>query len=169
MRFSSRCPLCQTAELKKAYRVEEDFFVRKDGTLLPIAYVSTPMIDDNGEVIGSVIVFRDITERKKYDEKIKYQAYHDALTDLPNRRYLIEKLKNELKKAEEHNSRIAILYLDLDNFKNINDSFGHVMGDLLLKNVAQRLTMIHPDCFIARLGGDEFAVLLSGNDFNIEE
>ncbi|GMO00767.1 bifunctional diguanylate cyclase/phosphodiesterase [Parageobacillus thermoglucosidasius] len=163
------CPLCQTAELKKAYRVEEDFFVRKDGTLLPIAYVSTPMIDDNGEVIGSVIVFRNITERKKYDEKIKYQAYHDALTDLPNRRYLIEKLKNELKKAEEHNSRIAILYLDLDNFKNINDSFGHVMGDLLLKNVAQRLTMIHPDCFIARLGGDEFAVLLSGNDFNIEE
>jgi diguanylate cyclase (GGDEF)-like protein/PAS domain S-box-containing protein len=162
------CPIHQTMELKKAYRVEEDFFVRKDGTLLPIAYVSTPMIDDNGEIIGFVVVFRDITERKKYNEKIKYQAYHDALTDLPNRRYLIEKLKNELKSAEKHNSQIAVLYLDLDNFKNINDSFGHVMGDLLLKNVAQRLKMIHPDCFIARLGGDEFAVLLSG-DFNVEE
>jgi diguanylate cyclase (GGDEF)-like protein/PAS domain S-box-containing protein len=162
------CPIHQTMELKKAYRVEEDFFVRKDGTLLPIAYVSTPMIDDNGEIIGFVVVFRDITERKKYNEKIKYQAYHDALTDLPNRRYLIEKLKNELKSAEKHNSQIAVLYLDLDNFKNINDSFGHVMGDLLLKNVAQRLKMIHPDCFIARLGGDEFAVLLSGN-FNVEE
>lgn len=120
------------------------------------------------KVIGSVVVFRDITERKKYNEKIKYQAYHDALTDLPNRRYLIEKLKNELKSAEKHNSQIAVLYLDLDNFKNINDSFGHIMGDLLLKNVAQRLTMIHPDCIIARLGGDEFAVLLSGN-FNVEE
>ncbi|GLH65380.1 EAL domain-containing protein [Parageobacillus sp. G301] len=164
-----KCPIHQTMELKKAYRVEEDFYVRKDGTLLPIAYVSTPMIDDNGEIIGSVVVFRDITERKKYNEKIKYQAYHDALTDLPNRRYLIEKLKNELKKAEKHNNQIAILYLDLDNFKNINDSFGHIMGDLLLKNVAQRLTMIHPDCFIARLGGDEFAILLFGNDLNVEE
>jgi diguanylate cyclase (GGDEF)-like protein/PAS domain S-box-containing protein len=163
------CPIHKTISFKKTYRVEEDFFIRKDGAMLPIAYVSTPMIDDNGEVTGSVIVFRDITERKKYDEKIKYQAYHDALTGLPNRRYLIEKLKSELKKAEKHNSQIAILYLDLDNFKNINDSFGHVMGDLLLKNVAQCLTAIHPNCFIARLGGDEFAVLLSGDALDVEE
>jgi diguanylate cyclase (GGDEF)-like protein/PAS domain S-box-containing protein len=166
---SEECPVHKTIKFKKTYRVEEDFYIRKDGTMLPIAYVSTPMIDDNGEVTGSVVVFRDITERKKYDEKIKHQAYHDALTDLPNRRYLIEKLKSEFKKAEKHNRQVAILYLDLDNFKNINDSFGHVMGDLLLKSVAQRLTVIHPNSFIARLGGDEFAVLLSDDVPDIEE
>ncbi|RAK19218.1 PAS domain S-box-containing protein/diguanylate cyclase (GGDEF)-like protein [Anoxybacillus vitaminiphilus] len=167
--LSEECPVYQTIKYKKTYRVDEDFYIRKDGTMLPIAYVSTPMIDDNGEVTGAVIVFRDITERKKYDKKIKYQAYHDALTDLPNRRYLIEKLKSELKKAEKHGGQVAILYLDLDNFKNINDSFGHAMGDLLLKSVAQRLTVIHPSCFIARLGGDEFAVLFSGDIPDLNE
>ncbi|MBO8157054.1 MAG: EAL domain-containing protein [Bacillaceae bacterium] len=161
------CPIHKTIKHKKPHRVEEDWFVKKDGTKLPVAYVVSPMIEE-GEVLGTVIVFQDITERKKYHERIHYQASHDALTDLPNRRYFIERIRDELKQADSSKEILAIFYLDIDNFKNINDSMGHLVGDQLLQEVAGRLQTIHPDQFVARLSGDEFAILYTGDPSVIE-
>lgn len=109
------------------------------------------------------IVLRDITERQKYEEKIRHQAFHDTLTDLPNRLLLKERLNLEIAHAKNNNRMLAVMYLDLDRFKLINDTLGHDKGDLLLKNVAKRLTnCLHKDDTVARMGGDEFTLLLPG-------
>ncbi|MCX7695786.1 MAG: EAL domain-containing protein, partial [Caloramator sp.] len=101
----------------------------------------------------------DITERKEYEEDIKYLAYYDTLTDLPNRRYFIEELEKEIKHIE--NKKLAVLLLDLDNFKKVNDTLGHDKGDALLRKVASVLKKyIDENVFVARFGGDEFLILL---------
>ncbi|TCT18284.1 PAS domain S-box-containing protein/diguanylate cyclase (GGDEF)-like protein [Melghiribacillus thermohalophilus] len=164
---ADECPIHQTIKHKKAHRIEDDYFIKKDGSKLPVAYVVSPMIE-HGNVLGTVIVFQDITERKKYHEKITYQANHDALTELPNRRYFIERLKKDLVQVKSENSSLGIFYLDIDNFKNINDSMGHLIGDKLLQEVARRLQAIHPDQFVARLSGDEFAILYTGNPSRVK-
>ncbi|GAC91537.1 diguanylate cyclase domain-containing protein [Anoxybacillus flavithermus NBRC 109594] len=96
----------------------------------------------------------------KSREQLRKQALFDELTNLPNRRYFIDTLRERLKIAKEKNETVALFFLDLDNFKNINDSLGHAAGDLLLQLVAKRLTHLH-DHFVARLGGDEFAMIVS--------
>lgn len=160
-------PIYKTIEIQHAHRVEDDYFFRKDGTPLPVSYVATPMVED-GELSGVVVAFQDITERKQYHEKIKYLAYHDALTNLPNRHFFIEQVKHTLEEARQNKRQVSILYLDLDNFKNINDSYGHVIGDLLLQKVAKLLTAIHPHYFVSRLGGDEFAIVVPDMAVDIE-
>lgn len=164
---AEECPIRNTVETKQTIRVEEDYFIRKDDTMLPVSYVAAPMMEE-GELAGVVVAFQDITERKQYHEKIKYQAYHDALTGLPNRHHFIEHVKTELEKAKRTNGKLAILYLDLDNFKNVNDSFGHVVGDLLLQQVANRLASTHPHQFVSRLGGDEFAIVFPVHSVSAE-
>ncbi|MGY8708164.1 EAL domain-containing protein [Bradyrhizobium sp. 18BD] len=111
---------------------------------------------------GYLVAVADITERRKAEARIAYMAHHDGLTDLPNREYFQDRLKQALDQAA--GKRVGVLYIDLDLFKNINDSFGHPSGDRLLKEVAERLTTaVRGANLAARLGGDEFAVILAAD------
>lgn len=104
---------------------------------------------------------RDITERKKYDLQLKAMAYHDPLTDIPNRRFITDRLPLELEAAEARGSTLALLYLDVDGFKQINDGLGHAWGDQLLIQLVERVRSRLRSCDVmARIGGDEFVILL---------
>jgi len=108
-----------------------------------------------------VFVSRDITERQRYEETIRHQAFHDALTGLPNRMLFKDRLALEIARAKRNKQMLAVLFLDLDRFKLVNDTLGHDMGDQMLKIIARRLVgYVREDDTVARLGGDEFTVLL---------
>ncbi len=109
------------------------------------------------------LTIRDITARKNYEEKIQYQAFYDSLTGLPNRAFLKERVSFEISRARRSDTKFALMYLDLDRFKLINDTLGHDTGDLLLQEIAKRLKQsIRSDDLVARMGGDEFVILLPG-------
>lgn len=122
-----------------------------------------PVIDVNGEVLGTVGFARDITDRKAIEEKMQHLAHYDALTDLPNRALLMDRLLFGIGHASRNKSLLCLMYVDLDRFKEVNDTLGHAMGDLLLKQVAERLleTLKRETDTVARIGGDEFIVLIS--------
>jgi diguanylate cyclase (GGDEF)-like protein len=108
-----------------------------------------------------VINSRDVTERKAVEERLAYQAFHDFLTDLPNRALFMDRLGHSLARAGRRGGRVALLFADLDNLKQVNDTLGHEAGDEILKAVAGRLrSELRPEDTVARLGGDEFVVLL---------
>lgn len=133
--------------------------LHKDGHLFPVE-VGIAEVKQGGErlFIGMV---RDITQRKKAEEEVRQLAFYDALTRLPNRRLLLDRLQQTLANTDRHHRHSALLFLDLDNFKNLNDSAGHDRGDLLLQQVAGRLNQaVRQGDTIARLGGDEFVVML---------
>ena len=114
--------------------------------------------NSGGGVIG---VATDVTERKRAEEAVRHMAYHDSLTGLPNRELFENKLVESLAIAKERRSTLAIVFLDLDGFKHVNDTIGHAEGDRLLQEVAQQLTaLIREGDTVARIGGDEFLVLL---------
>ncbi|MDA0229150.1 MAG: EAL domain-containing protein [Proteobacteria bacterium] len=132
---------------------------RKDGSSFSLELTVTEMNFDDEQMFVGIV--RDVTERKIYQDKLEYQAVHDALTGLPNRALLNDRLEHDLHLAKRENKPLAILPLDLDCFKEVNDTLGHHIGDLLLKMVAERLTVPLRDTdTIARFGGDEFAILL---------
>ena len=113
---------------------------------------------------GYLVAVVDITERRKAEARIAYMAHHDGLTNLPNREFYQERLKQALEAGEATNKRVAVLCVDLDLFKNVNDSFGHPMGDRLLRQVADRLrAQVRGNNLAARLGGDEFAVIMAAD------
>ena len=113
---------------------------------------------------GYLVAVVDITERRKAEARIAYMAHHDGLTNLPNRELYQERLREALERSEGGNKRVAVLCVDLDLFKNVNDSFGHPMGDRLLRLVADRLrSQVRGNNLVARLGGDEFAVILAAD------
>ena len=113
---------------------------------------------------GYLVAVVDITERRKAEARIAYMAHHDGLTNLPNRELYQERLKGALEQGQSENKRVAVLCVDLDLFKNVNDSFGHPMGDRLLRLVADRLrSQVRGSNLVARLGGDEFAVILAAD------
>jgi diguanylate cyclase (GGDEF)-like protein/PAS domain S-box-containing protein len=123
---------------------------------------SAPLVDSKSQYRGRVWYFRDITDRKRAEEQIQFLAYHDALTGLPNRTLLQDRLLNALADARRQKGKVALLFLDLDRFKDINDSLGHSVGDLLLQEVAKRLqTRGREQDTVARLAGDEFLILLT--------
>ncbi len=134
----------------------------KDRHLIPCSLnASFQQGDDHNpdKICGTL---RDISERKHAEAKIEYLAYYDALTDLPNRRLLLNRLEQTISRVCRHGHFGAMLYLDLDRFKNINDSLGHPVGDALLKEVARRLCIeLRAEDTVSRLGGDEFVMLLS--------
>ncbi|MDX8126256.1 EAL domain-containing protein [Methylomonas sp. OY6] len=123
------------------------------------------ILNENGGVHRRVALIADITERKKSEELIWRQANFDPLTGLPNRNMFLDRLNQEIKKAFRHGRHVALMFLDLDRFKDVNDSMGHFMGDILLKEAARRISGCVRDCdSIARLGGDEFTVILGELD-----
>lgn len=137
---------------------------RKNGDAYPEWLTISAIRDENGVVQQYVSVFNDITKYKRQEEHIHHQAYHDALTDLPNRLLFADRLKLAVAHAYRHRQQLAVMFLDLDRFKQINDGFGHHVGDQLLQEVAKRLqTLVRADDTVARLGGDEFTLLLLPN------
>jgi diguanylate cyclase (GGDEF)-like protein/PAS domain S-box-containing protein len=136
--------------------------VRRDGFEAAIEDSAAPIRDRSGKVIGAVIVFHDVTGARARSLQMTHLAQHDALTDLPNRVALGEHISHSISLAHRHRGYIAILFLDLDRFKDINDSHGHLTGDKLLKSISQRLlSIVRSSDTVCRLGGDEFVVLLS--------
>ncbi len=126
-----------------------------------IALTCAPSLDGSGKVVGGIGILQDITERRQAAEEIQQLAFYDTLTSLPNRRLLLDRLKHALASSARSGRDGALLFLDLDHFKTLNDTLGHDVGDLLLQQVAARLTAcVREGDSVARLGGDEFVVLL---------
>ena len=135
--------------------------VRKDGRRLTVSLTISPIRDANGRVISASGIARDITERRLYEERLRHLADHDQLTGLFNRRRFDEELKRELARSRRYDARGAMLSIDIDNFKAINDAAGHAAGDVVLVEVSSTLKRrFRQTDVVARLGGDEFAVLL---------
>lgn len=159
---SEECPIYAVFKTGATLSRDNEVFWRKDGTHFPVEYVSTPIVEGD-KILGAVVTFKDITERKALEKKLQYQAFHDPLTDLPNRALFMDRLGHALARAGQQASEVAVLFTDLDNFKVINDSLGHKAGDQLLVAVAERLkACLRPVDTVARLGGDEFTLLLEG-------
>ncbi len=135
---------------------------RKDGTPYVEEMTITPVRSDKGEITQFIAIKVDITDRKTAEEQVKFLAYYDALTGLPNRTLFRDRLSKALASARRRKEKVALQFLDLDRFKTINDSLGHSVGDLLLKEVAERLKKwAREQDTVARLGGDEFVVVLT--------
>jgi diguanylate cyclase (GGDEF)-like protein/PAS domain S-box-containing protein/hemerythrin-like metal-binding protein len=148
--------------LEKKFWQGEIWNRRKNGEIYPEWLTITAVQGDSG-VLHYVGIFIDITKRKASEEKVKHMAYHDRLTELPNRELFYDRLSLAMSAIRRMQDRLALLYLDLDGFKEINDNFGHKAGDHVLKVTSLRLlACIRNEDTVARLGGDEFAILLSG-------
>lgn len=134
---------------------------RKSGEVYPEWMTISTVKDTEGRVTNYVSVFSDITNVKRTQMQLDHMAHHDPLTDLPNRTLLDDRLEQAISRARRHRTGVAILFIDLDRFKNVNDSLGHPTGDLLLQDVAKRLqSVLREEDTLARLGGDEFIVLV---------
>lgn len=135
---------------------------RRDEGELAVAVSATPIHDRNGGVIGAVMVAHDVTAARELAHKLERLALHDSLTDLPNRALFTDRLGSAMTDARIHGRYAALLYVDLDRFKHINDSLGHAIGDKLLQTVARRLLgCVRSSDTVSRQGGDEFVVLLA--------
>lgn len=140
----------------------DTLLITKDKLQIPIDDSATPIRNSRGECIGAVIVFKDISDRVLSEQRLAHQAFHDHLTDLPNRALFLDRVEKSIARyARYPKDSFALLFLDLDRFKLVNDSFGHSAGDQLLVQATQRiLSCLRPSDTLARLGGDEFAILV---------
>ena len=163
-----QCRMTMAAVTGQDYHVEDEVLWRQDGSFFPVEYWSTPIFREDA-LAGSVVIFHDISERKVAEQQIRELAYNDSLTGLPNRRMFHEALERERLDAEMDNHRFALLILDLDHFKEVNDTLGHPTGDKLLQHVAMRLQRATRSTdMVARLGGDEFVIIMSNISDEIE-
>jgi len=141
----------------------EMWIQRKTGEAIPVWAVFNAVRDELGQITHVIATSFDISERKANEQRITHLAQHDVLTDLPNRLLCVERLQMALQQAERQNWRVAVLFIDLDRFKNINDSLGHHIGDGLLRSVSHRLLeAVRAGDTVSRMGGDEFVVILNG-------
>lgn len=136
--------------------------LRRDGGEAAIEDSAAPIHNRDGQVAGAVIVFHDVSESRAMTVKMAYLAQHDFLTGLPNRALLTERLSRAIGQARRHGTRVGLMFVDLDYFKQINDSLGHAVGDLLLQRMAERLiSCVRDTDTVCRQGGDEFVILLA--------
>ncbi|MGB5568181.1 MAG: diguanylate cyclase, partial [Sedimenticolaceae bacterium] len=134
---------------------------RKDGAIIPALAAISTVRNESGERISYVAIYTDISQIKDSQRQLAHLAHHDALTDLPNRIMFNERLRHSLDRASRRDGRVAVIFVDLDHFKHVNDSLGHSYGDRLLIDVAQLLTsLVRNDDTVARIGGDEFTILI---------
>lgn len=149
-------------DTKVARTYHDHLLTNKDGTEYHTDLTSSPIVVENIGYSGTVIAFRDISERKKFEERLEHLAHHDVLTGLPNRLLFMDRLEHNLRQAERTGLLIGILNMDLKDFKPVNDTYGHEVGDLLLRGIAQRmLRTVRRSDTVSRFGGDEFVILLS--------
>lgn len=134
---------------------------RKNGEVFPEWLILSLVRDEEGKIVNHIAIYSDITERKREEDRIQFLASHDVLTNLPNRSLLSDRLAQALAFAERNQNKVGVMFIDLDHFKNINDSLGHDVGDALLKQVSERISQcLRRTDTIARLGGDEFVAVL---------
>lgn len=135
--------------------------IQRDGTRIAIEDSAAPIRGRDGRIVGAVLVFHDVSESRKITAQLAFQATHDVLTGLPNRVLLLDRLEQAIVSAQRHSHMVGVLFLDLDRFKNVNDSLGHGAGDQLLKQVVARLSLgTRAEDTVSRQGGDEFIVLV---------
>jgi diguanylate cyclase (GGDEF)-like protein/PAS domain S-box-containing protein len=157
--------LAEALEYTRRVRTGEQIYgagkrKRKDGSLVDVEVFGMPVIVA-GEQIGILGVYQDVSSRKQAEEQLQYMATHDLLTDLPNRFLFNDRLNQAVAKAKRGDRRFAVLFLDLDGFKEVNDRFGHQKGDVVLQQVGERLKgCLRGSDTLARLGGDEFSLIL---------
>lgn len=165
-RYALPDPLTLAVHNNKTVNLSKNsVLIRRDGSEVYIEDSAAPIRGHSGHVHGGVIVFHDVSKAHAMMIKLSHLAQHDSLTDLPNRQLLNDRLLQSISLARRHNKQLALLFIDLDHFKNINDTIGHLMGDKLLQSVAQRLlTCVRDSDTVSRQGGDEFIVLLSEID-----
>jgi diguanylate cyclase (GGDEF)-like protein/PAS domain S-box-containing protein len=138
--------------------------IRRDGSTVPIEDNAAPIRDDRGRIDGAVVVFHDMSAALAGADEMKRQAQHDFLTGLPNRILLNDRIAQAIAQAARNGTHLAVLFLDLDNFKQVNDTLGHALGDQLLQSVARRLSScVRDGDTVSRQGGDEFVLLLAGD------
>ena len=155
--LSGKIPNCQM----------EQRYIHKDEKTVWASWSVSAASDAQSDRPNLIFQIQDITDRKLAEEKLQYEATHDALTGLPNRAFFMSRLEAALERAQENpNHKVSILFIDLDRFKVVNDSLGHFIGDMLLVGIADRLRdCLRPSDIVARLGGDEFTILVEGNHY----
>jgi diguanylate cyclase (GGDEF)-like protein/PAS domain S-box-containing protein len=140
---------------------KETVRIHKDGHMIPVSVTISPINNTQGQVIGASTTARDITQQKLFEEKLKHLAEHDPLTGLINRPLFEDRIEQAILLSKRQKDTMAVCFLDIDNFKHINDQYGHATGDLLLCAATKRLQTCIRECdTLARLGGDEFALIL---------
>jgi len=155
-------PANLAVELNQKHWPSDCFLIRRDGVEIPIEDCISPIHDREGKASGAVIVFRDVSEVRAMTRQMSHSAQHDFLTGLPNRMLVSDRLRQAIALAHRRSTKLALLFLDLDGFKHINDSLGHLIGDKLLKSIAARLVhCVRASDTVSRQGGDEFVVLLA--------
>jgi diguanylate cyclase (GGDEF)-like protein/PAS domain S-box-containing protein len=157
------CPLLEVSKMGVSASGEE-YFIHRHGHFIPVSFRSNPLKHE-GKLLGSLVSFRDISDRLKSEERIYQIAFFDSLAGLPNRRLLLDRLGQAMAVSARQQQYGAVLFVDIDHFKVINDTLGHESGDLMLQQVAQRMrSVLRQEDTVARLGGDEFVVMLEELD-----
>ncbi|WP_211236924.1 sensor domain-containing diguanylate cyclase [Chitinimonas koreensis] len=134
----------------------------KQGRRYTVSQLITPLFDDSGAITHFIAIQHDLSAQQGEREKMEHLAYHDSLTGLPNRLHFVDRLNRAIAAAARQGGMLAVMFLDLDRFKAVNDTLGHAIGDRLLVSVAERLTgAVRKSDLVARLGGDEFTVLVT--------
>jgi diguanylate cyclase (GGDEF)-like protein/PAS domain S-box-containing protein len=153
-------PAREAMRTGRTIREDDARFRGKNGGSIPVAYTASAVMSD-GAPSGAVIAFRDITERKAFEDELHHHAFYDSLTGLANRRLLVERLEQALRRSALDRKTHALIFVDVDRFKGINDSLGHVTGDEFLAAIGDRMKgVVRNHDLLARFGGDEFVVLL---------
>ena len=166
---STQCPATEAIieNQRRAPAAASCVLIRRDGEAVAVEVAATPIHDRVGGVVGAVMVGHDVTAARKLSDKLAHLALHDHLTDLPNRTLFNDRMEQAMTLARRTGSHLSLMYIDLDRFKEINDTLGHLVGDEVLRMAAQRLlSCVRASDTVSRQGGDEFIALLINCDFD---